>query len=200
VLRGLPGPDPAGRLLGHWTTLEPLGDSNASEVAGLDSGHDLTAAMGGSLSGRARGGAFAPVMAVRENTGGRVLGVVENSEMVGYPGVAVLLIYMDQALARPAFAMEALGLYIPHIFRSGAELIHMEVLEFNTAITSLLTKRGITPQARLRRQAYAAGHFWDMVIFAFDAPDVERTFGKFSKFLPGGTRQPTALGAPPDHG
>jgi hypothetical protein len=191
---------PPGAIRGHWVTLEPIGDHNLAEVRALDDPRRLTPAMGGPYHVPTLAGRYGPAVAVRENQTGRVVGVLENDEMLGYPGVAVFIIFVDQRVARPGLAMEACGIYVPLLFAHGAQIVHFEVLAFNRYLTHLFDHRGHPPQVRMRRHAYVAGRYWDLLFYALDAAEYEATFGKFDRVLPGGHRPISALsgsGPPP---
>lgn len=175
-------------------TLEPIDNHNVAQVRALDDPRRQTPAMGGPYHVPTLAGRYGPAMAVRDNQTGRVIGVLENDEMLGYPGVAVFIIFVDQRVARPGFAMEACGIYVPRLFAHGAAIVHFEVLAFNRALTHLFDHRGHPPEVRMRRHVYVAGRYWDLLVYAFDATEWEATSGKFRKFLPGGERAPGALG------
>jgi hypothetical protein len=178
----------------HWTTLEPIGSHNLAEALALDELRSLTPTMGGATRHRSFAGRFAPAVAIRDNQSGRVIGVLENDEMAGYAGVAVFVIFVDQQQARPGYALEAVGIYVPTLFAHGATLVHLEILEFNRGITHILDHRRQAPQVRMRRHAYVGGRFWDLLIYGFDAEEWEAMFGKFNRLLPGGVRTISALG------
>jgi len=133
-------------------------------------------------------------MLIRANADGAAIGVIENGQMSGYPGVAVVLIFVDESVARPGVAMEAFAIYVARVFAAGARLVHIEVLEFNTPVLRMLARIGVDQQARLRHQAYAAGRFWDVLVFAFDAEKFENIVSRYARKLPGGDRRPAALG------
>jgi len=188
-------PAPPGALRGHWSTLEPITQANVAEVRALDEGRRQTPGMGGYYQLPAVAGRYGPAMALRDNRTGTVFGVVENDEMRGYPGVAVFIVYVDQTLARPGYAMEAAGIYIPTLYANGASIVHVEVLSFNRLLTHMFAHRGHPPDVRMRRHAYVGGHYWDLLVYAFDREQWQETFGKFDAVLPGGSRRLAALGS-----
>jgi RimJ/RimL family protein N-acetyltransferase len=133
-------------------------------------------------------------MVIRANDDGAAIGVIENGQMIGYPGVAVVLIFVDPSLARPGIAMEAFAIYVARMFEAGARLVHLEVLAFNSSVLRMLARIGVKEQARLRDQVYAGGRFWDVLVFAFDAAQYQRILERYAGRLPGGDRRPAALG------
>lgn len=181
-------------LAGHWVSLEPLSPLNRPELERLELARALVPQMGGPHPLEPVPRCFGPSMAIRANATGEVVGVIENGEMRGYPGVAVLVIFVDESRARPGCALEAYALYVHRLFRFGARLVHLEVLSFNRAVLGLLRKVGVPVQVRLREHVYAAGRFWDLLVFAFDEADWERQVARFRPRLPGGGRVPAALG------
>jgi hypothetical protein len=187
--------DPPGSLRGRWVTLEPIDDVNAVEVVALDQARARTPEMGGPQPARKWTGRFGPAMAVRVNDSGAVIGTVENDEMIGYPGVAVFIIYVDASRSRPGYAMEASGIYIESLWRNGAEILHLEVLSFNREMTRILDRRHRPPDVRMRRHAYVAGHYWDLLVYGLDATDWAAVMTRLKAFLPGGSRSLAALGS-----
>ena len=185
----------AGLIAGHWISLEPLAEVDWRDVARLDEVRRRTPNLGG-VPGRGDvSRRFGPAMVIRDRTSGGVIGLVENGEMTGYPGVAVVVIFVDQSLARPGVAMEAFAIYLRAVFEAGAALVHVEVLEFNTPVLRMLARIGLSPQARLREHVYSSGRFWDVLVFAFDRNQFEQIQGRYARILPGGDRRPAAVGA-----
>jgi len=184
-----------GGLIGTWVTLEAITDANRGEAAALYRIRQRTPNLGGA-AGRVNGlKSFGPAMLIRANRGGEALGLVENGEMMGYSGVAVVLIFVDQERARPGVAMEAFAMYVSHVFESGARLVHVEVLAFNEPVLRMLRRIGVNEQARLRDQMYTGGRYWDVVVFAFDAVQFKEIWSRYARILPGGDRKPAALGS-----
>ena len=181
-------------VAGHWVTLEPLSDANRLEVARIAATRHRTPNLGGAPGRRDVSRPFGPAMLIRANADGAAIGVIENGQMSGYPGVAVVLIFVDESVARPGVAMEAFAIYVARVFAAGARLVHIEVLEFNTPVLRMLARIGVDQQARLRHQAYAAGRFWDVLVFAFDAEKFQNIVSRYARKLPGGDRRPAALG------
>jgi RimJ/RimL family protein N-acetyltransferase len=90
--------------------------------------------------------------------------------------------------------MEAFAIYVARVFEAGARIVHLEVLSFNRPVLRMLARIGVKEQARLRDQVYAAGRFWDVLVFAFDAAQYSEIWKRYSRMLPGGDRRPAALG------
>ena len=183
-------------ISGTWTTLEPLSPANRGEADRLGRVRERTPNLGGLAGQQDLSRRFGAPMLIRENRGGSAIGLVSNGEMIGYPGVAVILIYVDPE-ARPGIAMEAFAMYVDHVFRQGARLAHFEVLAFNTPVLRMLAKIGVREQARLRDQVYAGGRFWDVAVFAFSAGQYREIRARYARNLPGGERPPAALGGRP---
>ena len=181
-------------LGGSWVDLEPFAPSNEADVRRLDAIRHSTPNLGGAAGRRDPQRWFAPPMVIRSKRSGEAFGLVENGEMIGYPGVAVVLIFIDPATARAGTAMEAFALYVGHVFASGARLVHLEVMAFNKPVLRMLGRIGVKEQARLRDQVYTAGRFWDVLVFAFDATRFEKILSRYARMLPGGDRKPAAIG------
>jgi RimJ/RimL family protein N-acetyltransferase len=141
-------------------------------------------------------------MLIRDKATGQAIGLLENGEMEGYPGVAVVLIFTDPAVARPGLALEGFALYVANTIERGARLVHLEVLVFNKPVLRMLRTLGLEEQVRLREQIYAGGRFWDVAVFAFDAAQYAQILTRYKRKLPGGDRAPAALGGhrKPIHG
>ena len=157
----------AGSIKGTWTTMEPLSPANREEADRLSRLRESTPNLGGLAGQRDSSKSFGAPMLIRENRGGSAIGLISNGEMIGYPGVAVILIYVDPE-ARAGIAMEAFATYVDHVFEQGARLAHFEVLAFNKPVLRMLAKIGVPEQARLRDQVYAGGRFWDVAVFALE--------------------------------
>ena len=97
--------------------------------------------------------------------------------------------------ASNGIAMEAFAMYVARMFEAGARLVHLEVLAFNRPVLRMLARIGVAEQARLRDQVYAAGRFWDVLVFAFDADQYRQIWTRYARMLPGGDRGPAAIGA-----
>lgn len=167
----------------------PPGPESASELAEFDSRRRSMPVMG---ARRGSGGSvFAPPMLIRERRSGRAVGVVENQALPG--SVALYLIYLDPTTGRAGYGLEATALYVSHLFDSGARLVTAEVLELNAAVIGIMRKAGWPEQARLREHIYAAGRFWDLLVFSLDQESWERGIARYRARLPGGDRRPSAL-------
>jgi len=182
------------QLQGSWVTLEPVTTLNWPEVQRLDQVRQWNPNLGGTPTRADAPASYGPPVLIREHSTATAVGILENSQMTGYPGVAVVLIYTDEAAARPGVALEAFAMYVSSVFEAGARLVHLEVLEFNSRVHRIMKRLGLTEQARQREQAYVAGRFWDVVVYAFDARDWDRILSRYARTLPGGDRRPAALG------
>jgi hypothetical protein len=185
----------ADALVGSWVALEPFSPTNQTEVRQLDIIKQRTPNLGGVALRRDALKSFGPAMLIRATATGEALGLVENGEMTGYPGVAVVLIFVDTARARPGVAMEAFAIYVGHVFACGARLVHLEVVAFNEPVLRMLRRIGVSPQARMRDQMYTGGRFWDVLLFGFDAVRYKEILSRYARVLPGGDRKPAALGS-----
>jgi RimJ/RimL family protein N-acetyltransferase len=114
--------------------------------------------------------------------------------MSGYPGVAVVTIFVDPDRARAGVAMEAFAIYVGHVFDLGARLVHFEVLESNAGVLKMFRSIGAAASARMREHLYAGGGFHDVLVFSMTRDQFERARARFSSMLPGGERPPAALG------
>jgi ribosomal protein S18 acetylase RimI-like enzyme len=181
-------------LVGGWVALEPVSPTSLSDTMRLDAVRQRTPNLGGASRRRDSEGSFGPAMLIRAKTTGQAIGLIENGEMEGYPGVAVVLIFTDPAVARPGLALEGFALYVANVFERGASLVHLEVLAFNKPVLRMLRSLGLEEQVRLREHIYAGGRFWDVAVFAFDAGQYAQILKRYTRKLPGGDRAPAALG------
>jgi hypothetical protein len=181
-------------LRGHWVTLEPVSNANLPEADALDARRALLPQMGGVRPARTANSRYGPLMLIRDNRSGAAVGTVESDDMIGYPGVAVLIVYADPELSRPGYGMEATALFVPTLFERGAEILHLEVLSFNREMTRILDRRHRPPDVRLRRHAYVGGHFWDLLMYGFERDEMQAIIDDYRRVLPGGSRTIAALG------
>lgn len=181
-------------LKGHWVILEPLSAENAVEVAQLNRPREMTPQMGGAQERRDVPSSFGPPLVVRLAASSEAVGLMENGEMIGYPGVAVVVIFVDPARARAGAALEAYTMYIDYVFAWGARVVHLEVLSFNREVLSLLRKAKAAPQVRLRQHAFVAGHYWDLLVFGFTHAEWLLQVAPWRRLMPGGDRRPKAFG------
>jgi L-amino acid N-acyltransferase YncA len=172
-------------LAGSRVRLEPFGPANQGEVEGLTAVRETVPVMGGPTRIASTVSPWAPPMLIRDTASGRALGTVESGELSGYEGVAVLVLWLDTARSRPGQGLEAYAIYVTQLFEQGARLVHVEVLDFNNQVLRLLRRVSAEPQARLRRHAYVAGRFWDLLVFAFDADEWRRHLAPFLVHLRG---------------
>ena len=181
-------------LTGGWVTLQPAGPGDRAELERLNLVRHRTPNLGGAAVRSDVPSPFGPPMLIRENRSQACVGVIEAGEMSGYPGVAVVLVMVDTARARPGAALEAFAMFVAHVFRSGARLVHMEVLASNDPVVRILGRLGLREQARLRDQVYSGGRFCDVLVYAFEAEEFARMWGRYERILPGGGRRPAAFG------
>jgi RimJ/RimL family protein N-acetyltransferase len=176
---------------GTWIELEPLSPENAAEFDQLDARRELEPAMAASRSPRSSSPFGAPML-VRERTTGRAVGTVSNRALPGR--VAVFVVYLDPELSRRGYGLEAVFMYVAHLFDSGARLVTAEVMEFNREMMAINRKVGLEVQARLREHVFSAGQFWDLVIYSFDVNQFRGMLDRYRRALPGGSRSPSAIG------
>lgn len=161
------GQRPPETLEGKRARLEPAASIDPLELLDLDWARSLHPAMGGWMTRPPRPGPG--MMGIRDQRDGAVIGVLDAVEMTGYPGVVSVSVYTDPARRRAGTALEAYALFVTWLFEHGARLIHHEVLELNHPIQRILRGIGVPPSARFRHHAYAAGQFWDVLVYSFDA-------------------------------
>jgi hypothetical protein len=160
-------------LDGRWVRLVPLA---AFPKAAID---DLRVRLGlhpemvaPGLEGAPVGGSrFGDAAIITDLQTGEMLGVIGNTEIGDYPGVAGLVIYVDEQRVRVGHAMEAYFRYADRIFALGATKIQMEVLEFNTPVHRIMRKIGARPEAVLREHFYIAGRHWDATLYGLGRQD-----------------------------
>lgn len=181
-------------LAGGWVNLEPLTSAHSDEVESLELVRRRTPNLGGATASSLRRPGFGLPMLIRERRGGQAVGIVENHRMTGYPGVAVVTIFVDPAQARPGVAMEAFAIYLRHVFDSGARLVHFEVLDSNAGVLRMLRTIGAAASARMREHLYVGGSFHDVLVFSLTRQQFELARARYSSMLPGGDRPPAALG------
>lgn len=147
--------------------LAPVTQADLVELEDLDWHRSLHPAMGGWMSRPP--GSLATATLVRALATGELIGVIDAAPLPGYDGVTSLSVYTDTERARGGLALEAYARAVTGIFASGTRLVHHEVLELNGPIHRVLRGIGITPSARLREHAYAAGRYWDVLVYSYDA-------------------------------
>src|SRR5256885_9938656 len=111
-------------------------------------GRHTTVLGGQSASGHASH-VYGALMLIRDLKTADAIGIVENSQMAGYPGVAVVLVFVDQSRARPGIALEAFAMFLRHVFESGAPVVHLEVLASNRPGLRMLPPIGWSSPVRL---------------------------------------------------
>ena len=176
-------------LSGSWIQLEPLSEANAAEFDRFYIERGVIPAMG--AGGRSLSSVMAPPMLLRNRRDMEAVGVVENHPLPG--DVAVFVVHIARQRGLAGFGFEAAILYISHLFDSGARLVTAEVLEFNREMNGILTKVGLTPQARLREHIYSGGRFWDVLVYSFDRAQWVRIIAPYRRRFPDGARQTAAV-------
>jgi RimJ/RimL family protein N-acetyltransferase len=154
-------------LLGRRVSVERATPADGKELETLDWARLLHPAMAGPT---ARSLLAQPTSAhvIRALATGEIAGVLDAVQVPGYPGVASVSIFVDTARAKGGLAMEAYGLFVTALFDGGVRLVHHEVLELNRPVQRILRGIGVAPSARYRQHAYAAGRFWDVLVFSYD--------------------------------
>jgi RimJ/RimL family protein N-acetyltransferase len=147
--------------------LAPVTQADLPELESLDWHRSLHPAMGGWMSRPP--GSLATATLVRTLPTGELIGVIDAAPLPGYDGVTSLSVYTDTQRARGGLALEAYARAVNGLFASGTRLVHHEVLELNGPIHRVLRGIGIAPSARLREHAYAAGRYWDVLVYSYDA-------------------------------
>src|SRR2546426_3288002 len=104
-----------GAIRGRWVTLEPVTASHSVELADLEQRRQLLPGLGGPYHTPNLASRYLPAMAVRENQDGRMIGLLETGELIGYPGVAVMLVFRGPEAVPPGGGGGATGLYSPLI-------------------------------------------------------------------------------------
>ena len=175
-------------LQGHWIELKDT--VTPQDMERFATSRRLDPAMG--AGGGPVSSPYAPPMLIVERRSGATVGMIENHGLPG--GVAVVVVYLDRARGRAGYGVEALALYVSHLFDSGARHVTGEVLAFNTAMVRVMHHMTLPPRARMREHVFAAGRFWDLLVYSFDREQWLSGLGRYRRFLPGGDRSPTVLG------
>jgi hypothetical protein len=186
----------AGSLIpGQWVRLVPVSAYADAALAELRYRLGLRPEMvapgvDGAPAGSSRFGEAAVIV---DAATGAMLGVIGNEEIGDYPGVAALVIYVDEARTRAGYAMEAWWRYVERIFQLGAVKVQMEVMAFNTPVHRIMRRIGARPEAVLREHFFIAGKHWDGTLYGFDRPTWEAVDRKYRAVV----ERPTALGRAP---
>lgn len=153
---------------GQWIRLAPIGAYPEAAI------HDLMFRLGlraemvaPGLGGMPAGSRFGEPAIIAARDTGEMLGVISNIELADYPGVAGLVIYVDEQ-TRPGRAMEAWWRYVARMFALGATKVQMEVMSFNTPVHRIMRKIGARPEVVLREHFFIAGHHWDGTLYGLD--------------------------------
>lgn len=181
-------------LRGAWVKLEPVDSTNRAEAEAIELSRQRSPNLGGRAWRAPTIGMFGPPMLIRDARSGQAVGLVEAGQLTGYAGVAVVLIYMDQSIARPGISIQAFALYVTYLFERGARLVHMEVLDTNSPVLRIFARNGQAPQARLRDHVYAGGRFADLMVIAFDRAEWNAICARYPTMFPGAKRGPAAVG------
>ncbi len=155
--------------------LEPATDADLDALEDLDWHRSLHPAMGGWL---VRPAASSRTIIVRAVDGDELIGVIDAAPLPGYDAVTSLSVFTDTARAHGGLALEAYARVVMQLFDGGTRLIHHEVLELNRPIQRLLRGIGVTASARYREHAYAAGRFWDVLVYSYDAAQWNHLLGR----------------------
>lgn len=157
-------------IAGERVALSPATAADADDLAHLDWQRSQHPAMGGWMSrpvGVAATGT-AILRRVDAVAGDPPVGAIDAVGLPGYPGVVNVSIYTDTARAPGGLALEGYGLYVDSLFAQGARVVHHEVIALNSPIKRLLRAIRLEPTARLRDHAYAAGRWWDVLVYSYD--------------------------------
>lgn len=177
-------PGPA-LIAGRNIDLVQMSAEHDADLQMLDWRRSLHPAMGGPVARLAAGGEGAYLL--RERATNEIVGVLDARPLSGYDGVVNLSIFVDTTRARSGLALEAYGRLIVSLFERGARVLHHEVLALNTPVQRMLRGVGVAPSARFRDHAYAAGRFWDVIVFSYDRATAEhvlrRVFPRAGKEL-----------------
>jgi RimJ/RimL family protein N-acetyltransferase len=181
------------RLVGQLCWLEPVGGVDSGVSAWLDELRAEAPELGASI-GSETSSPFGEAMLIREATQGVPVGLIDNHQLPGYEGVATINVFVDRSRARPGVGIEAFALYTFFTFAAGAEIVHVEVLEFNRAVLGILRKIGLKPGARYRQHVYVAGRPWDVLVFSWTLDEWLVASARYQRFLPGGDQRARVLG------
>ena len=167
------------RLEGQLITLESAHEDNWDLIVDIDAERVENPALGGAFV-RPLPTSPLSTMLVRERESGRPLGVLDALPLTGYPGVANVTMVFSGDTRRSVLAINAYGVFVAALFAHGVRIVHHEVLEFNTPVQRLLARGPLLePTARLRDHAYAAGRWWDVLVYSFDAEHWRDVVDKF---------------------
>jgi hypothetical protein len=185
------GAAPPGSVIdGRWVRLTPVAAYTPAAIADLMFRLGLRPEMGSPGFGITPvGSRFGEAAIIAQRESGEMLGMIGNVELADYPGVAGLVIYVDEKRARAGYAMEAWWRYVERIFALGATKVQMEVLSFNTPVHRIMRKIGARPEVVLREHFYIAGRHWDGTLYGFDRKAWEAVDRKYGEIV----RRPAAL-------
>lgn len=184
---------PGGVIEGQWMRLAPVGAYTQEAMEDLQFRLGLRPEMvSPGLAGAPAGSRFGEAAVIASLASGEMLGILGNVELGDYPGVAALVIYVDEERARAGLAMEAWYRYVARIFELGATKVQMEVLSFNTPVHRIMRKIGARPEVVLREHFYIAGRHWDATLYGFDRQQWEAVADRYR----GVVNRPATLASP----
>jgi RimJ/RimL family protein N-acetyltransferase len=154
---------------GAWVRLTSVAAHSPVAIEDLQYRLGLRAEMvAPGMEGTPAGSRFGDATIISDSDSGEMLGIIGNVEIADYPGVAGLVIYVDEHRARTGYAMIAWFRYVDRMFELGAIKVQMEVLSFNTPVHRIMRRIGARPEAVLREHFYIAGRHWDATLYGFD--------------------------------
>ena len=186
-------------IVGERVSITPLAEADRDELAELDwdrAAHPAMAGWAAHPVGQAAAGT-ALLRSRRESTRGQLVGAIDAMTLPGYDGVANVSIFTDTSRAAGGLALEGYGLYVDDLFRQGARLIHHEVLSLNLPIRRAMRAFRLQPTATYRDHAYAAGRFWDVLVYSYGEDHWRSTLAAMPN-NPVSQRVRTPLAAPPE--
>ena len=183
-------PSPRSVVGGQWVRLTPLDAHSPAAIEDLRYRLGLRPEMvAPGQEGTPTGSRFGDAAVISDATTGEMLGIIGNVELAEYPGVAGLVIYVDETRSRAGYAMAAWFHYVERMFQLGATKVQMEVMSFNTPVQRIMRRIGARPEAVLREHFYIAGRFWDATLFGFDRQAWEVVEKRYRKTV----ERPSAL-------
>jgi hypothetical protein len=183
-------PAPSSTIEGQWVRLAPLAAYTNAAVDELMFRLGLRPEMvAPEMGGRPAGSRFGEPAIIADRISGQMLGVISNVELGEYPGVAGLVIYVDETRTRAGYAMEAWWRYVSRIFELGADKVQMEVMAFNTPVHRIMRKIGARPEVVLREHFFIAGRHWDGTLYGFDREAWQAVDSRYREIA----SRPTAL-------
>ena len=156
-------------LEGGPVRLTPLNAHNPASIEDLRYRLGLRAEMvAPGTEGTPTGSRFGDAAVIGDTRTSELVGIISNVEIAEYPGVAGLVIFVDEERVRAGFAMFAWYRYVERMFQLGVTKVQMEVMSFNTPVHRIMRRIGARPEAVLREHFYIAGRHWDATLYGFD--------------------------------